>query len=942
MKLRGKLGIAFLMVGIIPAAVIGFSTLKEASGSMEKQAFNQLESVRTIKKTQVENYFAARRADSNVLVDTVKAMEDEAFAKLKSVEELKKDSLQKLFKSIKNTVDIIKDSPVVIASFNAFAEAIEKDGGQAGGEQWQFMAKKHASYLKNIAEKNDWYDLFLISDNGDIVYSVAGNSDLGMNIPNSELNDSSMGRAFSMARELKEDRITISDFQPYAPAKGEQAAFMMARLGGAPGYFAIRLPIEPINAIVQQRAGLGKTMESYLVGEVDGVSALRSDRVIKKGNFFGKKKSGKLIKKALAGQSGLATKVGSTGAVEVVAYAPLDIEGLNWSIFTTGSLEEVVAGTVSVDEKDYFSHYIEKYGYYDLFLIHPEGEVFYSVTHGLDYKTNMVDGKYADSGLGKLVRQVLKTRQYEIADFAPYGPSNGEPASFIAQPILLKGEVQMIVALQLSLQTINGIMQEHTGMGQTGETYLVGPDKRMRSDSYLDPRNHTVKASFAGTVVANGVDSFAVNEALSGKTGIGIIIDDAGNSVLSAYTPLRVGDMSWALLAEIDAIEAFAAITTLKRQMWVVALLAVLAIFVVTWLMARAIVLPLCKAVTISERVASGDLEVVIEVNSSDETGQLMQALQNMVSKLSRVISEVKSVTASVASGSEEISGAGQQLLQGTTEQATSLEKISSAMRQMAANIGQSADNAGQTEKIAQKAAADAQESGQAVTEAVSAMKDITDKISIVEEISRQTNLLALNAAIEAARAGEHGKGFAVVASEVRKLAERSQKAASEIGERSSTTVEVAERAGQMLERLVPDIQKTAELVQEISLASREQDTGADEINRALSHLDQVIQQSAASSEEMAATSQELYAQSDQLRQSMTYFKLDSQPVSEVRSSRSSVYQSGRSMEVSPSSRVVNLDHSDRNDKSTGKTESSDFDLDMDEKAYSKDGSVSY
>ena len=230
MKLRGKLGVAFLMVGIIPAAVIGFFALKEASDSMEKQAFKQLESVRTIKKTQVENYFAARRADSNVLVDTVKAMEDEAFAKLKSVEELKKDSLQKLFKSTKNTVGMLKDSPVVAVSFNAFTEAIEDDGDHVGGEEWQYMAKKHASYLKSIAEKNGWNDLFLISDNGDIVYSVAGNSDLGMNIPNSELNDSSMGRAFAMARELKEDRIITSDFQPYAPADGEQAAFMMARL----------------------------------------------------------------------------------------------------------------------------------------------------------------------------------------------------------------------------------------------------------------------------------------------------------------------------------------------------------------------------------------------------------------------------------------------------------------------------------------------------------------------------------------------------------------------------------------------------------------------------------------------------------------------------------------------------------------------------------------
>ncbi len=293
------------------------------------------------------------------------------------------------------------------------------------------------------------------------------------------------------------------------------------------------------------------------------------------------------------------------------------------------------------------------------------------------------------------------------------------------------------------------------------------------------------------------------------------------------------------------------------------------------FMLARSITRPLFQAVNVSEQVALGDLDVEVEVTARDETGQLMRALQVMIGKLRDVVSEVKGASANVASGSEEIRSAGQQLSQGATEQAASLEEISSAMEEMAANIRQSADNAGQTEQISLKAATDAEEGGKAVTEAVSAMKDIASKISIIEEISRQTNLLALNAAIEAARAGEHGKGFAVVASEVRKLAERSQTAAGEIGERSSDTVELAEKAGQMLKQLVPDIQKTAELVQEISVASREQDTGADEINRALQQLDQTLQHSAAASEEMASTSVALATQSDQLAQSMSFFKLE-------------------------------------------------------------------
>jgi len=203
-------------------------------------------------------------------------------------------------------------------------------------------------------------------------------------------------------------------------------------------------------------------------------------------------------------------------------------------------------------------------------------------------------------------------------------------------------------------------------------------------------------------------------------------------------------------------------------------------------------------------------------------------------------------------------------------------------MEEMSSNIKQNADNALQTERIAVKSAEDAKAGGKAVEETVQAMKEIADKISIIEEIARQTNMLALNAAIEAARAGEHGKGFAVVASEVRKLAERSQNAAAEISDLSASSVQVAERAGELLSKMVPDIQRTAELVQEISAASKEQDTGAEQINKAIQQLDQVIQQNASVSEEMASTAEELASQAEQLQVDISYFRLDERSMSKV------------------------------------------------------------
>jgi len=274
-----------------------------------------------------------------------------------------------------------------------------------------------------------------------------------------------------------------------------------------------------------------------------------------------------------------------------------------------------------------------------------------------------------------------------------------------------------------------------------------------------------------------------------------------------------------------------------------------------------------------AEEIAHGNVNVLVTPRS--EKDALGLALSNMATKLREVVGEVMKASEQVAAGSQELSSSSEQLSQGATEQAAAAEEASSSVEQMSSNIKQNADNAFATEKIATAVAERASQGGAAVTETVAAMKAIAGKISIIEEIARQTNLLALNAAIEAARAGEHGKGFAVVASEVRKLAERSQTAAGEIGKLSTSSVEVAERAGEMLSQIVPDIQKTAELVQEISAASKEQTIGAEQINQAIQQLDQVTQQNASASEEMASTSEELASQAEQLQGTIGFFKID-------------------------------------------------------------------
>jgi methyl-accepting chemotaxis protein len=292
-------------------------------------------------------------------------------------------------------------------------------------------------------------------------------------------------------------------------------------------------------------------------------------------------------------------------------------------------------------------------------------------------------------------------------------------------------------------------------------------------------------------------------------------------------------------------------------------------------LLTRSIVNPIRKAVVVIDQLAKGDLTVELIHDSQDEIGQMMASLNGMTENLRLVVGEVTQAANNVASGSEELSATAQQLSQGASEQAASAEETTSSMEEMTASIQQNSDNAKQTDKLAGKAAQDTKAGGDAVTQTVAAMKEIAAKISIIEEIARKTDLLALNAAVEAARAGEHGKGFAVVASEVRKLAERSQTAAAEISKLTGGGVRIAEEAGTMLAKLVPDIHKTAELVQEINAASAEQNTGAIQINKALQQLDQVIQQNSSASEELASTSEELSSQAEQLQGSIAFFKVE-------------------------------------------------------------------
>ena len=931
----GKILILFVAMSLSAIAVLAVFSISTATSALQKSSFDQLTVVREIKKSQIDTFFAERQGDLGVLLETVETLRDDAFAKMQVAQSLKKAHLEDYVETMKKGLRVLKDDPYIKAALVDFDRAFEASGDSVNSAAWRSLANQYDGRLADIMADNGWYDMFLIHRDGDIVYTVTRESDLGMIIPDSSLSSSPIGDAFTKAQNAASEDVVIADFAPYAPSGGAPAAFMMAKMnddaGSLLGYVAFQIPTDGINRIMLERTGMGETGESYLVG---GDLLMRSDSYLDPvghsvvASFANNTTvDTKATRTALSGIAGGDVIVDYNGNPVLSLWDTVEVgSGVEWVIITEIDVAEAFVPKKS-DGVTFFKRYVEMYGYYDLFLINPDGFVFYTVSQESDYQTNMVKGKYRDSGLGKLTQRVLSEKQYSMEDFSPYAPSNGEPAAFIAQPSLNGGKVEIVVALQLSLESIDAIMSQRDGMGETGEAYLIGSDKLMRSNSFLDPINHSVMASFANPQLGS-VDTEAARGALAGESSTRIITDYNGNPVLSAFTPVRLGNITWALIAEVDQAEVNEPIRNLVTIIIIIAVIVLAAVIVVALLFSRTISKPLAKVTEYSNLIAMGDFSVKVEeANRKDEIGLLTSSfmqmldslkmkasaiekiaggdlttevklasekddlgssLSEMVASLNDVIGQVGEAVSQVSSGSQQVSSASQALSQGAAEQASSLEEISSSLNEINSQSRQNAENATEANAIATAANESAVQGNQQMKGLVSAMEKISDSaeetkkvVKVIDDIAFQINLLALNANVEAARAGKYGKGFAVVADEVRNLAVRSTQAVKEttaIVEGTTSNmqkgVEAAEATAKQLDEIVEGSSKVANFLGEIALASKEQAQGVEQINSGLEQIDQVTQSNTASAEESASASEELAAQSEQLKGMIARFKV--------------------------------------------------------------------
>ena len=797
-SIRTKLLVAFLVLALIPLIFVGSIIHTTSSDALMSKAFDNLEAVRANKTQAIENFLYRSESDMSILLETVKTLRQKAFDQLTAVRTIKKGQIEDYFTARLADVRALYTNPMVIEGLSAFKKVADK----IGDSEWQAVERTYGPWMAKFVEEYGYIDLFLISDKGQVIYTVEKAPDLGQNLKTGKLKSSPAGKAFQGGLVTP----TVQDFGLYEPSGDAPAAFIASPVkvdGKTTGVAMVQIPIQQINAIMQERTGLGDTGETYLVATdklFRSDSRLVEDSTILDPTYLVNTAA---VTDALAGKTGEKIIHNFRGTPVLSAYSPLEIPGLQWTIIADISVEEAFAPQVENEAEDFFTTYKEKYGYYDLYLLNPDGYLFYSVEHQPDYQTNMLTGPYKDSNLGRLVAEVLETKQFGLADFERYEPARKAPAAFVAQPLVYKDHAELVIAAQLSMDHINAIIQERAGLGETGESYLVGSDKLWRNNS-----NFLRQLGLESTVLNPNVtvDTVASQTALMGNSGTEVIQNYRGVQVLSSWSPITVQEpaatkpkgITWALISEINLEEIR---RPLVKMMWIIGITfggAAILVAAVASALAGGLTIQVRKIMDLFSDIGMGDFQARAEVTSKDELGTMAESLNAMLDNTLVLIQsreERDAIQKSILKLLEEISGLAEGDLTRRAEVtaemtgaiADSFNAMAEQLSDVVLNVKRTTGEVTATSRKVNLATGQLAKTSQTQTKQISqAIADITEMAASIQQVAEN--------AVQSAAVSEQSTVNAKEGAEAVQLTNRAMEA---IRENSQETARAIKRLGE-------------------------------------------------------------------------------------------------------------------------------------------------
>lgn len=624
MTIRNKLLFWLMTMSLIPVICVAVIAMVINRNALSDRAFSQLENVREVKTGEIKAYMKERQTDLVVLMDTVDGLRQAAFNKLQTVQEHKKAQIFNHFHRISKDIEVISKSIVASRALRDFS-SVMSEGDAFDARLYDFFeTEKYGDTLVKFRDVYRYYDLLLVTADGEVVYSSRKGPELGKSLVNGPMAATSMARCFRQGTR----GLSFEDFSPCPEGNSRHLALFGSPIRSKDktllGVVILKITATNLNEITLRRQGMGDTGETYLSAVQNGEVRLRSRRPLT-GGEVGDRVSDSLVGQRLFTAARPMIRIREGGEFEISIYEPVPVFGVTYILSTRMSLSEVIDPRPRNKTMDYFSQYIRAYGYENLYLISRDGQIFYSAVT----ETSESGGAASpDAGLEKLCQKIMASKSPGFTDFSR-SENSPVPYAYIGAPLVNDGRVEMIAALKLPTAGLNAIMKVKKGLGKTTDVYLVGPDKLLRSDSYLMPETFTVQGSFLepGNI---RVDTLPVRKALAGQTGKITARGYRGVDVLSAYAPIDFMGTTWAVLAELDKQEAFSSLTLFAILVGISTGLTFLVIFLFSLFAARRLSAPVLALKTAAERVKNKDYDLYVSVDTQDELKLLAEAFNDM------------------------------------------------------------------------------------------------------------------------------------------------------------------------------------------------------------------------------------------------------------------------------------------------------------------------